>query len=77
MKLKHLINLIIFVCGLPVIFLLKIAQIFYAIYKYNVPSVQCKKRLRWSDSMREVDCPSLVFIDFNVPMLTPGCVGVF
>jgi hypothetical protein len=25
----------------------------------------------------EVDCPSLVFIDFNVSMLTPGCVLVF
>jgi hypothetical protein len=26
--------------------------------------------------MREVDCPSLVFIDFNIPMVTPGH-GVF
>jgi hypothetical protein len=52
-------------------------EIFYAIYKWNVPSIQCKKRLRWSNSKREVDCPSLVFIDFHVPMLTPGRVGVF
>jgi hypothetical protein len=27
--------------------------------------------------MRQVDCPSLVFIDFNVPMLTQGRIGVF
>jgi hypothetical protein len=27
--------------------------------------------------MREVECPSLFFIDVNVPMLTPGHVGVF
>jgi hypothetical protein len=52
-------------------------EIFYAIYKWNVPSIQCKKRLRWSNSMREVDSPSIVLIDFNVPMLTPGLIGVF
>jgi hypothetical protein len=52
-------------------------KIFYAIYKWNVPSILCKKRLRWSNSMREVDCPSLVFIDFTVPMFTRGCFGVF
>jgi hypothetical protein len=47
-------------------------EIFYIIYKWNVPSIQCKKRLRWSNSMREVDCSSLVFTDFNIPTLTPG-----
>jgi hypothetical protein len=52
-------------------------MIFYAIYKWNFPSIQCKNKLRWSSSMREVNCPSLVFIDFNVPMLTRGRVGVF
>jgi hypothetical protein len=51
-------------------------MMFYAIYKWNVPSIWCKKRLGWSNSMREVDCPNLVHIDFNVPMLTPGH-GVF
>jgi hypothetical protein len=52
-------------------------EIFYTIYKWNVPSIECKKRLGCSNSMREVDCPSLVFIDFNVPKLTPGRIGVF
>jgi hypothetical protein len=47
-------------------------EILYTIYKWNVPSIQCKKRLRWSNLIQEVDCPSLVFIDFNVPTLTPG-----
>jgi hypothetical protein len=46
-------------------------EIFYIIYKRNVPSIQCKKRLRFSNSMSEIDFLSLVFIDFYVPALTP------
>jgi hypothetical protein len=46
-------------------------EIFYIIYKRNVPSIQRKKRLRGSNSVREVDCLSLIFIDFYVPALTP------
>jgi hypothetical protein len=46
-------------------------EIFYIIYKWNVPSIQCKERLWGSNSMREVDCLNLVFIDFYVPALTP------
>jgi hypothetical protein len=57
----------------PCNFLIKdYTEIFYTIYKYNVLSIQCKKRLRWSNLMREVDCLNLVFTDFNVPTLTPG-----
>jgi hypothetical protein len=70
--------LIIFMCGLPCNFLVEdYIEIFYAIYKWNIPSFQHKKRLRLSNSMREVDCPSLIFIHFNVQMLTPGRIGVF
>jgi hypothetical protein len=46
-------------------------EIFYIIYKWNVPSIQCKTTLWCSNSMREVDCQSLVFINFYVPALTP------
>jgi hypothetical protein len=46
-------------------------EIFYAINKRNVQSVQYKK-LRWSNLMEEVKCPSLVFIDFHIPVLRPG-----
>jgi hypothetical protein len=62
---------IISMCALHVIFLLKITPRYFT-YIWNVPSIQCKKRLRWSNLMREVDCPSTVFIDFNVPTLTPS-----
>jgi hypothetical protein len=55
---------------LHVIFLSKITLRYFTLW--NVPSVQCKKSLRWSNSMREVYCPSLVFIGFNVPTPTPG-----
>jgi hypothetical protein len=47
-------------------------EIFYSIYKWSFASSQWKKRLGWSSSMREVDCPSLVLIDFNILTLTPG-----
>jgi hypothetical protein len=42
-------------------------EMFYTIYKRNVLSIQCKKRLRWSNSMGEVQCQSIVFIDLYVP----------
>jgi hypothetical protein len=48
-------------------------EIFYTIYEGNIVSVQCKKGLRWSNSIGEVDCLGLFLIDFNVSLLTPGC----
>jgi hypothetical protein len=41
------------------------------IYKGDIPSIQCKMRLGKPKSMRKVDCLSLIFIDFYVPVLTP------
>jgi hypothetical protein len=41
------------------------------IHEGEVPSVQCEMSLRWSKYMREVDGPSLIFIDFNVLALAP------
>jgi hypothetical protein len=37
----------------------------------DILSVKCEMSLGWSKSMREVDGPSLIFIDFNVPGLAP------
>jgi hypothetical protein len=48
------------------------SEVFYTICKKNVLFVQCKKRLRWSNSMGEIDCRSLVLIDLYVPMHTPS-----
>jgi hypothetical protein len=67
----------IYVCSACNFLIEYCTEIFYAIYKWNILSIQCKKRLRWSNSMREVVCTSLVFIDSNVPVLLPGRVGVF
>jgi hypothetical protein len=47
-------------------------NILNTIHERNVQSVHCKKRVRWSNSMGELACPSLVFIEFYVPALTPG-----
>jgi hypothetical protein len=59
-------------CDLHVIFLSNITyKIFCNIYKWDILSIQCKKRLRRSNSMGEVDRLSLVFIDLNVPTLRP------
>jgi hypothetical protein len=58
-------------CNLHAIFLSNITQIFYIIYKSNIPFVQCNNRLRRSNSMIEVERPSPVFIDIYVPVLTP------
>jgi hypothetical protein len=35
-------------------------------------SIQRKRRIRRSISTSEVDRSSLVFIDFNIPVFTPG-----
>jgi hypothetical protein len=61
---------IVSVCNLHVIFL---SKIFYAIYKWNIPSIQRKKKLRLSNSMRKADCSSLLFIEFYIPAFTPDC----
>jgi hypothetical protein len=47
------------------------AEIFYTIDERDVLYFQCEVSLRWPKLMREVDGPSLIFIDFNVPALTP------
>jgi hypothetical protein len=44
---------------------------FYVIYEGNVTSVLCEMNLRWSKSIREVDGPSFILIDFNIPALSP------
>jgi hypothetical protein len=49
-------------------------ELIYLIYKLDVPSVQCKMFLRRSNSVREIDCLSLIFIDYYVRALTP-CVN--
>jgi hypothetical protein len=36
-----------------------------------IPSIQCKMSLRRPKSMRKIDGPSLIFIDFYVSALTP------
>jgi hypothetical protein len=64
---------IIFMCGLHAIFLSKITPRYVTLLTNGMfrPD-QCKKKFNWPTSMREVDCPSFVFIDFNVPTFTPG-----
>jgi hypothetical protein len=44
-------------------------EIFYMIQEGDVPFVQCEVSLRGPKSMRDVDGPNLIFIDFNVPAL--------
>jgi hypothetical protein len=56
--LKTLVN-IVSICVLHVIFLPKIIEIFYVIYRTDLPSFQCKMTLDWSTSMREIDGLSL------------------
>jgi hypothetical protein len=48
-------------------------EIFSTICERNISSIQCKNRFGWSNSMGEVDCLSLFFIDFYVPALSLGC----
>jgi hypothetical protein len=38
----------------------------------DIPFIQHKRRIRRSISMSEVDRLSLVFVDFNIPVFTPG-----
>jgi hypothetical protein len=46
-------------------------QIMYMINEGDIPSIQCKMRLRGPKSMRKVDGLNLIFIDFYIPALTP------
>jgi hypothetical protein len=39
--------------------------------KRDIPSIQCKMRLKGLKSMRKVDGLNLIFIEFYVPALTP------
>jgi hypothetical protein len=55
-------------CNLHVILLLKILHDSGRGY---VPSVQREASLSWSKSVREVDGPSVISINFNVPVITP------
>jgi hypothetical protein len=45
-------------------------QIFYMNEEGDIPSVQCEMNLKWSKSVREVDGPRFIIIDFNVPALS-------
>ena len=40
--------------------------------KWDIMSIQGKMNLKGPKSMRTVDDLSIIFIDFYVPMLTPG-----
>jgi hypothetical protein len=46
-------------------------EIFYMIDEGDIPSIQCKMRIREPKFMRKVDGLSLTFIHFYVPELTP------
>jgi hypothetical protein len=39
-------------------------ETFYTLYKRTIPSIRCKRRLSWSNSMGEVQWPSLLFIGY-------------
>jgi hypothetical protein len=43
------------------------------IYKWDVPSIQCEEGVRQSTLVREIDRPSLVLIDFNIPAFPYVC----
>jgi hypothetical protein len=47
-------------------------EILYIFNKSGAPSSHCKKALGRSPMMGEVDRPSLVFIDFDIPAFAPG-----
>jgi hypothetical protein len=69
---------VISMSGLLVIFLLNITPRYFTLFTNGMFYSFSVRRdsgglIQWG----EVDCPSLVFIDFNVAMLTPGRVGVF
>jgi hypothetical protein len=46
-------------------------EIFYMIDEGDISSIQYKMSLRGPKSLRNVGGPSLIFIDFYVPALTP------
>jgi hypothetical protein len=46
-------------------------EIFSMIDEGDIPSIQCKMSLKGRRSMRKVGGLSLIFIDFDVPALTP------
>jgi hypothetical protein len=46
------------------------AEIFYMTDKGDIPYIQCKMSLKGPKSMRKIDGPSLILIDFYVPALT-------
>jgi hypothetical protein len=45
-------------------------EVFYMIYKRDVPPFICKMSLDWSTAIGETDGMSLTFTDFYVPLLT-------
>jgi hypothetical protein len=45
--------------------------LFHVVCEGNLPSFQCKKSFDWCTPMGEVDGLSLLFINLNVPALTP------
>jgi hypothetical protein len=55
---------------------LKLIYDLYIIYKWDIPSIQRKKKIRRSVLINELDRPSLVFIDFNIPAFTPDHLRV-
>jgi hypothetical protein len=63
---------ILSMCNLHVILLSKITPRLYIIYRWDVPPFQCKKRPGRCPLMGEVDRPSLVFVNFNIPAYAPG-----
>jgi hypothetical protein len=71
---KDVIYLWLYICSISaglLSTLVSTAEIFYSIYKWNVLSIQCKKRFRRFNLVGEVDCKSLPLIDFYVLVLTP------
>jgi hypothetical protein len=63
---------IIFMCNLHVTLLSKITPRYFTLYKWDIPSIQRKRRVRRSIWMTEVDRPSLFHVDSNVSACTPG-----
>jgi hypothetical protein len=49
-------------------------ELFYSIYKWDVLPIHFKMGLRWLTTARKVDPLNLIFINFNIPVLTPVSV---
>jgi hypothetical protein len=47
-------------------------EIFYMTREGDAPSVQYEMNFRWSKSIREIEGPSFILINFNIPALAPG-----